>query len=252
MPYNWAIAYPVEAGDGAGQLHTSGGIGGCATLTEQGSASGRGWPRTLIVAPNLWHHTQTPRHPHSAPNSGAVPIFDGQLAAIMAEVEGADPEDYQFQVCTAFFVLHSFGKLGSAGHQQVSVCDLRCVHECVHVRAGLGRHQRQAAWGHFNHSFGGRLVCPLWLPTAAPPHRATPLFHVQSRIYNLRETKVIRDLNPSDINKLISVSGMVTRTSGVIPDQRCVFQAQIVCVCVCVKQWLYGCGSAGWGGVGWW
>jgi DNA replicative helicase MCM subunit Mcm2 (Cdc46/Mcm family) len=31
---------------------------------------------------------------------------------------------------------------------------------------------------------------------------------------------VIRDLNPADINKLISVSGMVTRTSGVIPDQR--------------------------------
>ena len=42
----------------------------------------------------------------------------------------------------------------------------------------------------------------------------------QSRIYNLRETKVIRDLTPADINKLISVSGMVTRTSGVIPDQR--------------------------------
>lgn len=27
-----------------------------------------------------------------------VPIFDGQLAAIMAELEGADPEDFQFQV----------------------------------------------------------------------------------------------------------------------------------------------------------
>ncbi|PSC67965.1 DNA replication licensing factor MCM4 [Micractinium conductrix] len=66
-----------------------------------------------------------------------VPIFDGQLAAISAELEGCDPEECQ----------------------------------------------------------------------------------VQSRIYNLRETKVIRDLNPADINKLISVSGMVTRTSGVIPDQ---------------------------------
>ncbi|KAI3438606.1 hypothetical protein D9Q98_001029 [Chlorella vulgaris] len=66
-----------------------------------------------------------------------VPIFDGQLAAIAAELEGRDPEECQ----------------------------------------------------------------------------------IQSRIYNLRETKVIRDLNPADINKLISVSGMVTRTSGVIPDQ---------------------------------
>ncbi len=36
----------------------------------------------------------------------------------------------------------------------------------------------------------------------------------QSRIYNLRETKVIRDLNPADINKLISVSGMVRRMTG--------------------------------------
>lgn len=66
-----------------------------------------------------------------------VPIFDGQLSAIAAELEGRDPEECQ----------------------------------------------------------------------------------IQSRIYNLRETKVIRDLNPADINKLIAVSGMVTRTSGVIPDQ---------------------------------
>eukprot|EP00887_Chlorella_sp_A99_P000983 scaffold5.g983.t1 len=42
---------------------------------------------------------------------------------------------------------------------------------------------------------------------------------IQSRIFNLTDTKVIRDLNPSDINKLIAVSGMVTRTSSVIPDQ---------------------------------
>lgn len=44
---------------------------------------------------------------------------------------------------------------------------------------------------------------------------------LQARIYNLLEIKVIRDLNPSDINRMIAVSGMVTRTSGVIPDQRC-------------------------------
>jgi DNA replication licensing factor MCM4 len=42
---------------------------------------------------------------------------------------------------------------------------------------------------------------------------------IQSRIYNLQETRVIRDLNPSDINKLVSVSGMVTRASAVVPDQ---------------------------------
>lgn len=32
------------------------------------------------------------------PLNPAVPIFDGQLAAIMAELEGGDPEDYHFQV----------------------------------------------------------------------------------------------------------------------------------------------------------
>lgn len=42
---------------------------------------------------------------------------------------------------------------------------------------------------------------------------------IQSRIFNLLEARVIRDLNPSDINKLISVSGMVTRASPVVPDQ---------------------------------
>ena len=61
----------------------------------------------------------------------------------------------------------------------------------------------------------------------------------QSRIYNLRETKVIRDLNPADINKLISVSGMVTRTSGVIPDQRCALW---------IDSWMV---LFGWVWVGW-
>ena len=46
--------------------------------------------------------------------------------------------------------------------------------------------------------------------------------YLQTKPHNLVDTKVIRDLNPSDINKLISVSGMITRTSNVIPDLRCV------------------------------
>lgn len=42
---------------------------------------------------------------------------------------------------------------------------------------------------------------------------------LQTRIYNLLTTRVIRDLDPSDVGTLVSISGMVTRTSGVIPDQ---------------------------------
>lgn len=42
---------------------------------------------------------------------------------------------------------------------------------------------------------------------------------LQTRIYNLQRRRVIRDLDPSDIGTLVSVTGMITRTSGVIPDQ---------------------------------
>jgi DNA replication licensing factor MCM4 len=42
---------------------------------------------------------------------------------------------------------------------------------------------------------------------------------LQTRVYNLKDSKVIRDLDPSDIGTLVSVSGMVTRASSVIPDQ---------------------------------
>lgn len=42
----------------------------------------------------------------------------------------------------------------------------------------------------------------------------------QAKPYNLTTTKNIRDLDPIDIDKLVSISGMVTRTSTVIPDLR--------------------------------
>ena len=40
-------------------------------------------------------------------------------------------------------------------------------------------------------------------------------------MFNLRQKKVIRDLNPEDIEQLVSVSGMVTRCSNIIPEIRC-------------------------------
>ena len=43
---------------------------------------------------------------------------------------------------------------------------------------------------------------------------------MQVRPFNLKDHKVIRDLNPEDMNMLISVSGMVTRSSNIIPDPR--------------------------------
>lgn len=41
---------------------------------------------------------------------------------------------------------------------------------------------------------------------------------IQARPFNIGEVKSIRDLQPSDIDRLVSVRGMITRTSPVIPD----------------------------------
>eukprot|EP00040_Diaphanoeca_grandis_P003779 m.25877 g.25877 ORF g.25877 m.25877 type:complete len:850 (+) comp15196_c0_seq1:211-2760(+) len=43
---------------------------------------------------------------------------------------------------------------------------------------------------------------------------------VQTRPYNLDQPKSMRDLNPEDIDQLISIKGMVIRTSGIIPDMK--------------------------------
>lgn len=40
------------------------------------------------------------------------------------------------------------------------------------------------------------------------------------RLYNLTDRRSIRELDPTDIDKLVSVSGMVTRTSNIIPEMR--------------------------------
>ncbi|KAL6065643.1 DNA replication licensing factor, mcm4 component [Balamuthia mandrillaris] len=43
---------------------------------------------------------------------------------------------------------------------------------------------------------------------------------VQVRTFNLQETKPMRSLNPTDIDTLISVQGMVTRSSAIMPDMK--------------------------------
>eukprot|EP00798_Chlamydomonas_sp_ICE-L_P007906 gene7906-1118_t len=50
------------------------------------------------------------------------------------------------------------------------------------------------------------------------PHDTPP--DIICRPFNLEEKKTIRDLDPSDVDKLICVEGMVTRTSPIIPDIR--------------------------------
>ncbi|RLN22648.1 DNA replication licensing factor MCM4 [Panicum miliaceum] len=50
--------------------------------------------------------------------------------------------------------------------------------------------------------------------------RIEPLFekHIQTRIYNLKSSICLRNLNPSDIEKMVSIKGMIIRCSSVIPE----------------------------------
>ncbi|CAI9781958.1 unnamed protein product [Fraxinus pennsylvanica] len=52
--------------------------------------------------------------------------------------------------------------------------------------------------------------------------RINPLFekHIQARIFNLRSSISLRNLNPSDIEKMVSIKGMIIRCSSIIPEIR--------------------------------
>ena len=61
-----------------------------------------------------------------------------------------------------------------------------------------------------------------------PPGEET-FARIQVRTFNLKETRAMRLLNPSDIDKMVAVRGMVTRCSGVIPDLKMAFFKCLVC-----------------------
>ncbi|GJN18689.1 hypothetical protein PR202_gb05877 [Eleusine coracana subsp. coracana] len=50
--------------------------------------------------------------------------------------------------------------------------------------------------------------------------RIEPLFekHITTRIYNLKSSICLRNLNPSDIEKMVSIKGMIIRSSSIIPE----------------------------------
>ncbi|XP_049816684.1 DNA replication licensing factor MCM4 [Schistocerca nitens] len=61
-------------------------------------------------------------------------------------------------------------------------------------------------------------------------HPAAVLEHqIQVRPFNAHKTRNMRGLNPEDIDQLITVSGMITRTSNIIPDMREAFFKCLVC-----------------------
>lgn len=52
---------------------------------------------------------------------------------------------------------------------------------------------------------------------------------IQVRPYNVTKTKSMRLLNPEDIDQLITITGMVIRTTNIIPEMREAFFKCIVC-----------------------
>ncbi|XP_011092833.1 DNA replication licensing factor MCM4 [Sesamum indicum] len=52
--------------------------------------------------------------------------------------------------------------------------------------------------------------------------RINPLFekHIQARIFNLKSSTSMRNLNPSDVEKMVSLKGMIIRCSSIIPEIR--------------------------------
>ena len=53
---------------------------------------------------------------------------------------------------------------------------------------------------------------------------------LQVRTFNVDKTKNMRMLNPEDIDQLITISGMVIRTSPLIPEMREVDPKTAVCI----------------------
>ncbi|PON80788.1 DNA replication licensing factor Mcm [Parasponia andersonii] len=58
-----------------------------------------------------------------------------------------------------------------------------------------------------------------------------PLFekHIQTRIFNLKASTSMRNLNPSDIERMVSLKGMIIRCSSIIPEIREAIFRCLVC-----------------------
>lgn len=61
--------------------------------------------------------------------------------------------------------------------------------------------------------------------------RINPSFetHIQARIFNLKTSTSMRNLNPSDIEKMVSLKGMIIRSSSIIPEIREAIFRCLVC-----------------------
>ena len=70
-------------------------------------------------------------------------------------------------------------------------------------------------------------------------HKALPS-PIEVRPFNAEKTRSMRALNPQDVDQLISVVGMVTRTTALIPEMRQGFFQCFVCDYVVSHLWSVG------------
>jgi DNA replicative helicase MCM subunit Mcm2 (Cdc46/Mcm family) len=60
---------------------------------------------------------------------------------------------------------------------------------------------------------------------------------IQARPYNLQDVHQLRELDPSNIDQLVAVTGMVTRVSPVIPDLKQGFFQCYTCRATAEVRW---------------
>jgi DNA replicative helicase MCM subunit Mcm2 (Cdc46/Mcm family) len=63
-------------------------------------------------------------------------------------------------------------------------------------------------------------LCALLMSCIMVTSALVELANVQVRIFNLDDVRPIRDLDPIDIDGLVAIKGMITRTGNIIPDLR--------------------------------
>lgn len=61
-------------------------------------------------------------------------------------------------------------------------------------------------------------------------------YQIQVRTFNVDQTKNLRSLNPEDIDNLISINGMVVRTSNIIPEMSQAFFRCYVCHSTAISE----------------
>ena len=68
-----------------------------------------------------------------------------------------------------------------------------------------------------------------YFPGEPEPDGTIPEQVIQVKAYNLRQLSRMRDLGPSDVDKLIALKGIVIRTSDIVPEMREAFFRCTIC-----------------------